>query len=277
VASPLEARSAALPQPAPDHPGPFLRLDHGSDQAQRAADTLAARWERFERGRRWRFLILVPALLLAALAAGLLDLAMGFHVTLAIWYAPILVVAALLARGATRPAGRAGRTLRLRHWWAAPVWRRPLASFREMLAPWADPSDQVRGWIDLTGSPQPRKLVEGWPKHGAMLHRDVGCRLSITSRRLHLGLRAIEERLTLPGGRVRLRWRAHVVAIAREPYGRPPSLRAPAPGAAGRLQVREARARRHRLSLRLKTPRRGLAWTDLAEILRAAGASVPLA
>jgi len=67
------------------------------------------------------------------------------------------------------------------------------------------------------------------------------------------------------------------VVIAREPYGRPPALRAPAPGAAGRLQILEARARRHRLSLRLRTPRRRLAWLDLAEILRAAGASVPLA
>ena len=119
---------------APDHPGPFLRLDHSSDQAQRAADTLAARWERFERGRRWRFLVFVPALLLAALAAGVLDLAMGFHVTLTIWYAPILVGAALLARSGTRPAGRAGRTLRLRHWWAAPVWRRPLKTPRRGLA-----------------------------------------------------------------------------------------------------------------------------------------------
>jgi hypothetical protein len=146
-----------------------------------------------------------------------------------------------------------------------------------MLAAWADPSDQVRGWIDLTGSPQPRKTVAGWPRHGATLYRDVWCRLSITSRRLRLGLRAVEERLELPGGRVRRRWRAHVVVIAREPYGRPPALRAPAPGAAGRLQILEARARRHRLSLRLRTPRRRLAWLDLAEILRAAGASVPLA
>jgi hypothetical protein len=89
-------------------------------------------------------------------------------------------------------------------------------------------------------------------------------------------LRAIEERLELPGGRVRRRWRAHVVAIAREPYGRPPRLQAPVPGAAGRLQILAARAHRHRLSLRLKTPRRRLAWADLAEVLRVAGASVPL-
>jgi hypothetical protein len=202
---------------------------------------------------------------------------MGFRVWLATWYAPILFLAALLVRAATRPAGRAGRPRRLRQWWAPPVWRRPLASCRQALAAWADPSDQVRGWIDLTGSPQPRKLVEGWPKHGATLHRDVWCRLSIESRRLRLGLRAVEERLVLPGGRVRRRWRAHVVAVAREPYGRPPQLRAPGPGAAGRLQILKARAHRHRLSLRLKTPRRGLAWPDLAEILRVAGASVPLA
>jgi len=277
VASPAEARSSAIPPPVSDHPGPVLRLEHSSDQAQRAAENLAARWERFERGRRARFVVLVPALLIAAVAAGALDLAMGFHVPLATWYAPILVVAALLARSGTRPAGRAGRATRLRHWWAPPVWRKPLSSCREMLAPWADPSDQVRGWIDLTGSPQPRKLVAGWPKHGATLYRDVWCRLSIDSRRLRLGVRAVEERLVLPGGRVRRRWRAHVVAIAREPYGRPPQLRAPGPGAAGRLQILKVRARRHRLSLRLKTPRRGLAWPDLAEILRAAGASVPIA
>jgi hypothetical protein len=277
VASPAAARSSALPHHAPDHPGPFLRLDHSSDQAQRAADTLAARWEAFERGRRWRFFVLVPALLLAALASGVLDLAMGFHVRLATWYAPILIVAALLARSATRPTGRAGRAVRLRHWWTPPAWRRPLASCRRMLTAWADPADQVHGWIDLTGSPQPRKLVKGWPRHGATLHRDVWCRLSIETRRLRLGLRAVEDRLLLPGGRVRRRWRAHVVAIAREPYGRPPQLSAPAPGTAGRLQILKARAHRHRLSLWLKTPRRGLAWPDLAEILRAAGASVPLA
>ena len=235
------------------------------------------RWESFERGRRGRFVVIVPALLAAAFAACVLDLAMGFRVWLATWYAPILIVAALLARSATRPAGRAGRATRLRHWWAPPVWRKPLSSCREMLAAWADPSDQVRGWIDLTGSPQPGKRVAGWSREGGTFYRDVWCRLSITSRRLHLGLRAIEERLTLPGGRVRRRWRAHVVAIAREPYGRPPSLRAPGPGPAGRLQVLQARAHRHRLSLRLKTPRRGLAWPDLAEILRVAGASVPLA
>src|SRR4029453_13187555 len=102
---------------------------------------------------------------------------------------------------------------------------------------WADPSDQVRGWIDLTGSPQPRKLAPGSPTHGETLHRDVWCRLSIESRRLRLGLRAVEERLVLPGGRVRRRWRAHVVAIAREPYGRPPQLRGPRPGGAGRGQT----------------------------------------
>jgi hypothetical protein len=221
--------------------------------------------------------VVVPALLAAAFAACVLDLAMGFRVWLATWYAPILIVAALLARSATRPAGRAGRATRLRHWWAPPVWRKPLSSCREMLAAWADPSDQVRGWIDLTGSPQPGKRVAGWPRHGATLYRDVWCHLTIESRRLRLGLRAVEERLELPGGRVRRRWRAHVVAIARDPYGRPPPLRAPAPGAAGRLQVVQARAHRHRLSLRLKTPRRGLAWPDLAEILRVAGASVPLA
>ena len=153
-----------------------------------------------------------------------------------------------------------------------------MSSCRELLAAWADPSDQVRGWIDLTGSPQPGKRAAGWPRHGATLYRDVWCRLSIESRRLRLGLRAFEERLELPGGRVRRRWRAHVIAVAREPYGRPPRLRAPAaPAAAGRLQILEARAQRHRLSLRLKTPRRGLAWADLAEILRVAGASVPLA
>jgi len=61
------------------------------------------------------------------------------------------------------------------------------------------------------------------------------------------------------------------------PTAGPPQLRLPTPGAAGRLQILEARVRRHRLSLRLKTPRRALAWRDLAEILRAAGASVPLA
>jgi hypothetical protein len=277
VASPGGARPAALSPPAPDHPGPFLRLEHSSDQAQRAADALAARWDRYERGRRWRFIVLVPGLLLAAAAGVVLDLAMGFHVRLATWYAPILVLAALIVRTATRPSGRAGAVVRLKHWAAPPVWRRPLASCREMLAAWADPSDQVRGWIDLTGSPQPRQRVAGWPKHGATLYRDVWCRVSITSRRLHLGLRAIEERLVLPGGRVRRRWRAHVVAVAREPYGRPPQLRAPGPGAAGRLQILEAKARRHRLSLRLKTPRRRLAWPDLTEILRAAGASVPLA
>jgi hypothetical protein len=277
VASPVEARSCAIPPPDSDHPGPLLRLEHSSDQAQRAADMLAARWERFERGRRWRLFLLVPGLVLAAAACAILDVAMGFHVPLATWYAPILIVSALLARSATRPAGRAGRARRLRDWWAPPVWRRPLASCRQALAAWADPSDQVRGWIDLTGSAQPRKLVAGWPKHGATLHRDVWCRLSIESRRLRLGLRAVEERLVLPGGRVRRRWRAHVVAIAREPYGRPPQLRAPGPGAAGRLQILKARAHRHRLSLRLKTPRRGLAWPDLAEILRVAGASVPIA
>ena len=152
-----------------------------------------------------------------------------------------------------------------------------MSSCREMLAAWADPSDQVRGWIDLTGSPQPGKRVAGWSREGGTFYRDVWCRLSIESRRLRLGLRAFEERLVLPGGRVRRRWRAHVVAVAREPYGRPPQLRAPGPGAAGRLQILEARAHRHRLSLRLKTPRRGLAWGDLAEILRVAGASVPLA
>ncbi len=277
MTSPRGARSSDLAHPVPDHPGPFLRLDHSSDQAARAADTLAARWEAFERGRRWRFFVLVPALLLAALAGGALDLAMGFHVRIATWYAPMLVVAALLARGATCPAGRAGGAVRLRHWWAPPAWRKPLASCREMLAAWADPSDQVRGWIDLTGSPQPHQRVAGWPKHGATLYRDVWCRLSIETRRLRLGLRAIEERLVLPGGRIRRRWRAHVVAIAREPYGRPPRLSPPGPGAAGRLQILAARAHRHRLSLRLKTPRRGLAWLDLAEVLRAAGASVPLA
>jgi len=276
VASPAEARSSVLLLPAPDHPGPFLRLDHSSDQAQRAAESLSAGWESFERRRRWLF-ALAPALALGAAAGGLLDLAMGFGVRLATWYAPILIAAALVARSATRPAGRAARAVRLRHWWARPVWRTPLASCREMLAAWADPSDEVRGWIDLTGSSQPRKTVAGWPRHGATLYRDVWCRLSITSRRLRLGLRAVEERLELPGGRVRRRWRAHVVAVAREPYGRPPQLRAPGPGAAGRLQVLEARAHRHRLSLRLKTPRRALAWADLAEILRAAGASVPLA
>jgi hypothetical protein len=277
VASPTEARSAVLPHRfVLDHPGPFLRLDHSSDQAHRAADTLSARWESFERRRRGLFL-LVPGLVLAAAACVLLDLRMGFGVRLATWYAPILMVAALLMGSATRPAGRAGRSARLRHWWAVPAWRAPLVSCREMLAAWADPSDQVRGWIDLTGSPQPRKRVAGWPRHGATLYRDVWCRLSITSRRLHLDLRAFEERLVLPGGRTRRRWRAHVVASAREPYGRAPDLRAPAPGAAGRLQVLEARARRHRLSLRLKTARRRLAWTDLAELLRTAGASVPLA
>jgi hypothetical protein len=277
VTSPTGARSSALAHPVLDHPGPFLRLEHSSDQAPRAADALAARWEKFERGRRWRLFLLVPGLALAAAACALLDLIMGFHVRLATWYVPILLVAALLARSATRPAGRAGRATRLRRWWTPPVWRKPLASCRELLAAWADPSDQVRGWIDLTGSPQPQKRVAGWPKHGATLYRDVWCRLSIETRRLRLGVRAVEDRLVLPGGRVRRRWRAHVVAIAREPYGRPPHLRAPAPGAAGRLQILEARARRHRLSLRLKTPRRGLAWPDLAEILRAAGASVPLA
>ena len=277
MASPAEARSSTIPRPVPGYPGPFLVLDHSSDQAQRAAETLAARWERFERGRRWRLFLLVPALLLAAAACALLDVVMGFHVRLATWYAPILIVAALLARSATRPAGRAGRATRLRHGWTAPVWRRPLSSCREMLAAWADPSDHVRGWIDLTGSPQPGKRVAGWSREGGTFYRDVWCRLSIESRRLRLGLRAFEEQLVLPGGRVRRRWRAHVVAIAREPYGRPPSLRAPGPGPAGRLQVLQARAHRHRLSLRLKTPRRGLAWLDLAEILRAAGASVPLA
>ena len=161
MASPAEARSSAFPHPAPDHPGPFLRLDHGSDQALRAADTLAARWEAFERGRRWRFFVLVPALLLAALAGGVLDLAMGFHVRLATWYAPILVVAALLARSATRPAGRAERSVTFREWWRSPSWRAPLASCREMLAAWADPSGQVRGWIDLTGAQQRSKLVRG--------------------------------------------------------------------------------------------------------------------
>jgi hypothetical protein len=277
VASPVEARSSTLRLPAPGNPGPWLRFEHSSDQAQRAADGLAARWEGFERGRRRRFVVLVPALLAAALAACVLDLAIGYRVWLATWYAPILFVAALLARGATRPAGRAGRATRLRHWWAPPVWRKPLSSCREMLAAWADPSDQVRGWIDLTGSPQPGKRVGGWSPEGGTFYRDVWCRLSIESRRLRLGLRAFEERLVLPGGRVRRRWRAHVVAIAREPYGRAPRLRAPAPGATRRLQVLEARARGHRLSLRLKTPRRGLAWADLAEILRVAGASVPLA
>jgi hypothetical protein len=276
VTSPTGARSSALAHPVLDHPGPFLRLDHSSDQAPRAADALAARWERFEWRRRW-LLLLAPGLALAAAACVVLDLLMGFEVRLATWYAPILLVAALLVRSATCPAGRGGRSVRLRHWWTPPVWRKPLASCREMLAAWADPSDQVRGWIDLTGSPQPSKLVEGWPKHGATLHRDVWCRLTIQTRRLNLGLRAVEDRLVLPGGRVRRRWRAHVVAVAREPYGRPPQLRLPVPGAAGRLHVLSARARRHRLSLRLKTPRRGLAWRDLAEILRAAGASVPLA
>ena len=277
MASPTEARSAVLPYPVPEHPGPFLRLDHSADQAQRAADILSALWESFERRRRRLFLLLVPSLVLAAAVCALLDVAMGFHVRLATWYAPILLVAALLVRSATRPAGRAGRSVRLRHWWTAPAWRKPLVSCREMLAAWADPSGQVRGWIDLSGSPQPRKRVPGWPRQGATLYRDVWCRVWITSRRLHLGLRAIEERLVLPGGRVRRRWRAHVVAMAREPYGRAPDLRPPAPGVAGRLQVLKVRAHRHRLSLRLKTPRRGLAWPDLAELLRAAGASVPLA
>jgi hypothetical protein len=278
VASPAAARSSALPQPAPDHPGPFLRLDHSSDQAQRAADTLGAGWEAFERGRRWRFFVLVPALLLAALACALLDPVMGFHVRLATWYAPILVVAALLARSATRPAGRAERSVTFREWWRAPSWRAPLASCREMLAAWADPSGQVRGWIDLTGAQQRSKLVPGRPRRGVgRFYRDVWCRLSIQTRRLNIALRAVEERLVLPGGHIRCRRRLHVVAIAREPYGRPPQLRAPALGTAGRLQILKARAHRHRLSLRLKTPRRGLAWTDLAEILRAAGASVPLA
>jgi hypothetical protein len=103
----------------------------------------------------------------------------------------------------------------------------------------------------------------------------VWCRLSIETRRLNIALRAVDERLVLPDGHTRCRRRVQVVAVAREPYGRPPQLRAPSPGAAGRLQILKARARRHRLSLRLKTPRRGLAWPDLAEILRVAGASVP--
>ena len=242
------------------------------------ADTLAARWEAFERGRRWRFLLLVPALLLGALASGVLDLAMGFHVRLATWYAPILVVAALLARQVTRPVGRAERSVAFRDWWRPPSWRGPLASCRETLAPWADPSGHVRGWIDLTGAQQRSKLVRGRPRRGeGRFYRDVWCRLSIRTRRLDIALRAVEERLVLPDGHIRCRRRVHVAAIAREPYGRPPQLRAPSPGPAGRLQILEARAHRHRLVLRLKTPRRGLAWPDLAEILRVAGASVPLA
>jgi hypothetical protein len=278
VASPAAARSSSLPQPAPDHPGPFLRLDHSSDQGPRAAETLAAGWERFERGRRWRLFLLVPGLTLAAAACALLDVVMGFHVRLATWYAPILIVAALLARSTTRPAGRAEHAVTFREWWRAPSWRAPLASCRELLAVWADPSGQVRGWIDLTGAQQRSKLVPGRPRRGVgRFYRDVWCRLSIETRRLNIALRAVEERLVLPDGHIRCRRRVHVVAIAREPYGRPPQLRAPAAGTAGRLQILRARAHRHRLSLRLKTPRRGLFWPDLAEILRAAGASVPLA
>jgi len=94
VTSPGGARSSDLAPSVPDHPGPFLRLDHSSDQAARAADTLAAHWEAFERGRRWRFFVLVPALLLAALAGGALDRAMGFHVRLATWYARLLLLRA---------------------------------------------------------------------------------------------------------------------------------------------------------------------------------------
>ena len=93
MASPAEARSSVLLLPAPDHPGPFLRLDHSSDQAQRAAESLSAGWESFERRRRWLF-ALAPALALGAAAGGLLDLAMGFGVRLATWYAPILIAAA---------------------------------------------------------------------------------------------------------------------------------------------------------------------------------------
>ena len=163
---------------------------------------LAARWERFERGRRWRLFLLVPGLVLAAVACAILDVAMGFHVPLATWYAPILIVSALLARSATRPAGRAGSSARrLRDWWLPRV-----AAAAGLLPAGAGgvgrPFRPGGGWIDLTGSAQPRKLVAGWPKHGATLHRDVWCRLSIESRRLRLGLRAVEERLVLPGGRV---------------------------------------------------------------------------
>ena len=244
----------------PDHPGPFLarpQPDQPSAPPKPAADGRAR--------ARYGGCSLAPGSSRRG-RCRLLDLAMGSasgrHVVRA-------DPDRGLVRAATRPAGRAV-ALVPRHWWMR--LGGGLASCRRPAA-WADPSDQVRGWIDLTGSRSSKRSRAG--RHGATLYR-VRCRLFHHVAPAPLGLRAVEERLELPGGRApplaRRRRR-----VAREPYGRPPQLRAPGPGAAGRLQILKARAHRHRLSLRLKTPRRGLAWPDLAEILRVAGASVPLA
>ena len=66
------------------------------------------------------------------------------------------------------------------------------------------------------------------------------------------------------------------MAAPGDRYAPPPRLRTPAGKVTGALAVLQARARRHRLVLRLRTPRRRLAWADLREILRDAGAVVPL-
>jgi hypothetical protein len=282
--SPLRAGSSSLAHPPrPERAGPYLRFDHSGDEALRAIQQLRSEWGGLERGRRARLVLTAPALLLAAAACPVIDRQTGFGILLMTWFAPLFVAAALVTLAATRPPGRSlGAGLasltprRLATWWRPPVWRQPLASCHELIAAFADPSARVCGWIDLTGIEQAGKRQFGGAGAGqAAFYRDAWCRLSIRTRRQRFAVRAVEERLVGPGSR-RRRWRAQVVVIAVEPYGPAPRLRVPSGPGLGRLQVLHARAHRHRLALALRTPRRRLAWSELAEILRTAGAPGPL-
>jgi hypothetical protein len=75
---------------------------------------------------------------------------------------------------------------------------------------------------------------------------------------------------------VRRRWRALLVVAPGDPYAPPLRLKVPPRRSDRVLPVLHARLGSRQLSLRLRTPRRRLAWDDLREILRGGGASVPL-
>ena len=163
VASPAEARSS-ISAPAPDHPGPFLRsrpqLRPGPARGRRASPR-DGRASSADAGGGCS--CSCPALLLAAARRRRPRPRHGIpHPARHLVRADPDRWPRCVARSATRPAGRAGRADRgcatggLR-----PCGARPWPPAGEMLAAWADPSDQVRGWIDLTGSPQPRQARRG--------------------------------------------------------------------------------------------------------------------
>ena len=162
---------------------------------------------------------------------------MGLRVRLATWYAPILIVAALLARSATRPAGRAAaRREAPGNGGRPPSWRAPLASCREMLAPGRTLRARCAAGSISPGPSSRSKLVRGTAttRCEAVLPRRLVPSHDPDRGACSIGLRAFEERLVLPDGRIRCRRSVHVVAIAREP------LWTPAPAA--RARSRDGRA-----------------------------------